>query len=543
MGRTARVLLLRVLAVLLMLEVGLRVEWYVREHQTRTESRERAARVLAFGNSLTAGYPSFLRAEISERLPRADVVVEEFVWGSTPSNELVRLLEQRLRASRIDVVIAMMGAYDHHALGPPAGPAASPPSGGLEPRVGPGLKPMFVSVLLSAGSGWAAQLKDRGLRGLLRPDDRPLRPVFQRAPAPVAESTPPPAQSPVAPPPVPNDVEQDWGERRRVVTAGNTAVVAERFAQSLAGGLESNSSSKEFKEVKQWYRWISKETPGFIDEVLREVRDLDAPGAEPMLRFALAFRRGEYEQAFRLASGLPYRWFLALSMVHAGRASPAEFERILDAVIRVRGAGSFAARLQLAQLLKHDAADEAVGFLAAILAGRWPETEPEPAERRMLDKLAQRRLPLLLAARSECDRARTLGLPPEVEERVRAGCIKRTSAPSESDLYTEMARSSYRRLYQLSLEYGFTVVAVQYPGRPVDELVSYLPADAEIPVVDNYASFVAAVEEHTHLGVYTSYRGVGKVHGGHLTALGNRLLARNILEVLLLEGLLPVGDE
>ena len=151
-------------------------------------------------------------------------------------------------------------------------------------------------------------------------------------------------------------------------------------------------------------------------------------------------------------------------------------------------------------------------------------------------RLARGELTKQLVARADCERVRELGLPIWTEDRIHGNCVARLSTTaSDANLYNDVSSESYRRLLDLGLKYDFSVVAVQYPGRPVDELRATLPSDVDIPVVDNHASFVVAVEEHTRLGVYE------KNVGFHLTTLGDRILAENIFEVLLAEGLLPAN--
>lgn len=110
------------------------------------------------------------------------------------------------------------------------------------------------------------------------------------------------------------------------------------------------------------------------------------------------------------------------------------------------------------------------------------------------------------------------------------------SLAAQGDFYGEATprlRESYARLHTLLAPSEATLVAVQYPTLPVQPLRRVLPDDPEILVVDNEASFRAAVWREGYEAVFTD-RGYGTF--GHGTARGNRLIAENVAAVILAHG-------
>ncbi len=540
--RVLRVLLIRVLPIVLMLEFGLRIEWVVRERLAETTPREAEVHLLAFGNSLVAGYPPFLRATIEQRLPHVDAMVEELVIGKRPSDQLIDALQVRLREGPVDVVIALIGAYDRKASrNLPRDP--KPPESnavGEEKQSASDIllsrKPMLVGVVRAALQSWREELTQGGLRGLFRPDERTRDPVFSSG-SDTPKIEPTRSQQRSSTPAVPLAI--GWRakeESRRIVASGDMEAVAAGFTRIVSIGWEADYTSNAFQSVKHWYRSISRQSAGFIEELLALVPNGDMTTARSALEFAYSFRRGDYERALQLGSMLPDHWFRALSVVHAQLASPEDFERFLKASVRSRGADAHAVEMEIRHRVSQDPSNEVIPFLADLAAGRGFDANLTAKDRAMLELLARRQLARLLVDRADCMRATRLGLSSRTAALVEQECHeKRDEMDPEINLYTDVSRKSYRRLISLSRKHGFAVVAVHYPGRRVDDLLSILPGDADVPVVDNHERFVAAVEEHGYLGVYD------KLRGFHLTPLGDELLAENIFNALIAEGLLPNG--
>ena len=118
-------------------------------------------------------------------------MIEELVFGMLPSDKLVRALEVRLSKGPIDVVIALIGGYDRRAERRPPRNLKALDIAAVRTDALYSPKPMFVAVLQGALENWGEELKQRGLRGLLRPDERAARPVFRQGSRHAAAAAPP----------------------------------------------------------------------------------------------------------------------------------------------------------------------------------------------------------------------------------------------------------------------------------------------------------------------------------------------------------------
>ncbi len=126
----ARVLLLRVLPLLLLLEGGLRLErvWIARHKQTPApRPGQQVYRVALLGKSILQGAVARLGQQLQRRLPHKTLVVDDLTLPVRTSWELVDAFERHATRHPPDLMVVMMGAMDHTAQTPtrpgqPSGP-------------------------------------------------------------------------------------------------------------------------------------------------------------------------------------------------------------------------------------------------------------------------------------------------------------------------------------------------------------------------------------------------------------------------------------
>jgi len=101
-----------------------------------------------------------------------------------------------------------------------------------------------------------------------------------------------------------------------------------------------------------------------------------------------------------------------------------------------------------------------------------------------------------------------------------------------TDNYTDTTRHNYQKLRDIVLRRGIKLVCMQYPRRSLKPLKEMLGDRGGIIFVDNEKIFQEALQK----GKYEDYFG-DRFAGdfGHCTLKGNRLLANNIVDVLLKE--------
>ena len=97
-------------------------------------------------------------------------------------------------------------------------------------------------------------------------------------------------------------------------------------------------------------------------------------------------------------------------------------------------------------------------------------------------------------------------------------------------MYCPLTRCSYDELAKQLRSRGIWLVAVQYPRRPLEQLERHVEARVGARLVDNQQSFEDAVATHGYDAVFED-RCYGNL--GHATALGNRILAENVSQVIL----------
>jgi hypothetical protein len=536
MTRALRVLLFRVLPVLVLLELGLRVEWIIREQLSKPSAKEGEVRLLVLGNSLAAGYPQYLRAAIDERLRSADiqehVTIEELVMGKQPSNQLVQALEARLYEGPVDIVISLIGAYDRKAKQQSQTTAKSQPPRAAQSSPVFLLRPMFVSVVRGAFQGWIEELQQQGLGGTFRPDERAIfhtgtQSGLKHVTAPKTSRSP-------------NTVKIGWRAReesRRAVASQDVEAIAEGFSQVLVLGWEAAYTTNEFMAARLWYQSISTGSDSLLNGLIAQMPAHDEPIANSLLQLALAFERREYSNAVQLGSQLPETWLGALGSVHAKALPPAEFDQFLAAAIAAKGLDAFAINMRLYHLVEQDESDEVLDFLTDVIRGEGPIADLNAVDGAIIKFYARVQLTNVLVSRARCGDALKLGLPVKPEQHIHTKCLeKRVTMDTNVSIYTEVTTKSYQRLLELGRKHGFSTVAVHYPARPVADLLATMPPSSQIPVVDNHPSFLAAIETHGYLGVFA------KKIGFHLTPLGDKLLADNIFEVLIAKDLIPGSD-
>ena len=105
-----------------------------------------------------------------------------------------------------------------------------------------------------------------------------------------------------------------------------------------------------------------------------------------------------------------------------------------------------------------------------------------------------------------------------------------------SSYYGAQTAVSFGRLLEATRAVDAVLVCVQYPGRSIAPLKRLFPDEDDVVYVDNGPLFREALDEHEYAELFMD-RFFGDF--GHATALGNRLLADNVADVLLDEVLTP----
>jgi len=148
--------------------------------------------------------------------------------------------------------------------------------------------------------------------------------------------------------------------------------------------------------------------------------------------------------------------------------------------------------------------EEGMGGLLERAIGRYPDSDYLPGRlARELERAGQRE-----EARRRLEQAEKLR-----GERVNA-----------------MTRKNYARLVEVLRPRGVTLVAVQYPGRPLAPLRGLFDSTEGILLVDNEASFNQALATASYDEIFDDH-----CYGdfGHATRRGNLILANNIADVIL----------
>ncbi|MBU1863641.1 MAG: hypothetical protein KKH94_08275 [Candidatus Omnitrophica bacterium] len=102
----------------------------------------------------------------------------------------------------------------------------------------------------------------------------------------------------------------------------------------------------------------------------------------------------------------------------------------------------------------------------------------------------------------------------------------------ESTLFDSRLSRYYRQLNDIAKKHGIPLVCVQYPVRNIKPLKQFCSFDDTIVFVDNELTFKTSVRNEGYTEYFTdSFAG----DFGHCTRKGNRLLAKNIAQVLLRE--------
>jgi lysophospholipase L1-like esterase len=91
-------------------------------------------------------------------------------------------------------------------------------------------------------------------------------------------------------------------------------------------------------------------------------------------------------------------------------------------------------------------------------------------------------------------------------------------------------RRNYERMGEMLAERGIAFLVAQYPGVPIEPLVTVLGNVSNVAFVDNENVFLRAVRDRPADEIYMDL--FGGIFG-HLTAEGNRLLAENIADRIL----------
>lgn len=96
--------------------------------------------------------------------------------------------------------------------------------------------------------------------------------------------------------------------------------------------------------------------------------------------------------------------------------------------------------------------------------------------------------------------------------------------------FSPLSRMSYRRMQEMLGERGITLVAVQYPGRPLRALERLIGSGNGVFFVDNEETFRQALADNSYDDIFVDH-----CYGdfGHATREGNTLLASNVADVIL----------
>ena len=94
-----------------------------------------------------------------------------------------------------------------------------------------------------------------------------------------------------------------------------------------------------------------------------------------------------------------------------------------------------------------------------------------------------------------------------------------------------MTQKNYARLQTMLAERGIRLLAVQYANRPLEPLKKLIKWRHDVLFVDNYQTFQEALARRPYEDLFIDH-----CYGdlGHATALGNRLLAENVAQAVLL---------
>jgi len=84
---------------------------------------------------------------------------------------------------------------------------------------------------------------------------------------------------------------------------------------------------------------------------------------------------------------------------------------------------------------------------------------------------------------------------------------------------------NYHQLQRILRDRGIPLVAVQYPGLPLDVLKQTVDSEREVIFVDNEQTFLQAIKERPVREVYRDL--FGGIFG-HMTPYANGLLAKNV---------------
>ena len=104
--------------------------------------------------------------------------------------------------------------------------------------------------------------------------------------------------------------------------------------------------------------------------------------------------------------------------------------------------------------------------------------------------------------------------------------------------YNPVTQENYRKLRRELRDRSIQLVAVQYPMRPLEPLKQLVGLAPEVVFVDNEQTFKRALHGRPYAEIF---RDLFAGDFGHLTPLGNRILAENVAEAIL--GLIPGTSE